>query len=104
MIQLYLIIAGLSIALIGGAVLWIKDHRGIKKDLKAARALNKKVAAAEIEKGKIRDEQNKKENDILDNPAGDHDVLSVSTKKPKHNHARGDTCGEGCPAYDRDRG
>lgn len=102
MIQPYLIIAGLSIALIGGAVLWIKDRRGLKKDLKSARALNKKVVDAEKKKGEIRNEQNKKEGAILANPAADHDVVPVSTEKPKHNHAFHSPCGKDCPARNSD--
>lgn len=80
----------------------VRLKKGHKKEMDDLKAFNKRLIEAEKAKAVIRNKQNEIEEDIVDNPSGDHDVVPVSTKKPRHNHARSATCGEGCPAHSGD--
>lgn len=97
--MLYLIIAvvALSALLVWAVSGNVKKGRAIK-DLKNA---SRKMAVVEEKKEEIRNETQKIEENIIDNPNIDHGVLPVSSKG-KHNHDFRDPCLPGCPLYGRD--
>ena len=79
----------------------IRMKKEYKKEVQSLQELNKKLVDTEKLKGEIRNEYGKKEDDIIADPTGDHNVLPVSPKR-EHNHSFRDTCGKDCPAYSGD--